>query len=85
MPPGPTQLIIVGILYLLPLVGLVLIVRRALKRQDQAAAEKAEPITKEELERRYSEGRLSRDEYLAVRGEILKEEDARELKRKYES
>lgn len=85
MPPGPTQLVIVGILYLLPLVALVLIVRRALKRQDRAAAEKAEPITREELERRYSEGRLSRDEYLAIRGEISKEEDARVLGRKYDA
>lgn len=85
MPSGPIQLVVVGILYLLPLVALILIVRRSLKRQDRVAAEKAEPITKEELERRYSEGRLSRDEYLAVRGEISKEEDARALGRNYDA
>ncbi|CAN5213563.1 hypothetical protein BH24ACT16_BH24ACT16_11550 [soil metagenome] len=84
MPSGPIQLLIVGILYLLPLVALVLLVRRSLKRQDRAA-ENAEPITREELERRYSEGRLSRDEYLAVRGEISKEEDARALGREYDA
>ncbi|WP_047866098.1 hypothetical protein [Rubrobacter aplysinae] len=78
---GPTDLALI-LLYLLPLVALVLIVRRSLKRHDQAAV-KAEPISREELERRYSEGRLSRDEYLTVRGEISKEEDARALGRQY--
>ena len=81
MAPGPIQLLVFGFLYLLPLVALILIVRRALKRQDRAITKKAEPISKEELERRYSEGRLSRDEYLTIRSEILKEEDARTLRR----
>jgi uncharacterized membrane protein len=85
MPQDPVQFVVLGILYLLPLVALVLIVRWALKRQDRAAAERAEPITREELERRYSEGRLSRDEYLAIQGEISKEEDARVLGRKYDA
>jgi uncharacterized membrane protein len=80
-----TGLAVAAFLYLLPLVGLILIVRWTLKRSDQAAAEKAEPISKEELERRYAEGRLSRDEYLAIRGEILKEEDARALGRSHDA
>ena len=82
---GGTGVWLAAFLYLLPLAALVLIVRRALKRSDRAAEVRAEPISKDELERRYSEGRLSREEYLTVRGEILKEEDARTLGRKYDA
>lgn len=82
---GDTSFWVAAFLYLLPLVALVLIVRRALRRHDQAAEERAEPISREELERRYSEGRLSREEYLTVRSEILKEEDARTLRRNHDA
>ena len=74
-----------AILYLLPLVALVLIVRRVLKRSDAAAEVQAEPISREELERRYSEGRLSREEYQSVRAEISKEENARGLRGEYDA
>ena len=76
--------VVAAILYLLPLVALVLIVRRVLKRTDAAAEERAEPISREELERRYSEGRLSQEEYQTVRAEISREESTRGLRGEYE-
>lgn len=85
MSPGEPGFWIAVFLYLLPLVALVLIVRRTLRRADRAAEARAEPLSKEELERRYSEGRLSEEEYRTIRGEILKEEDARALGRKLDA
>lgn len=73
-----TGLAVAAFLYLLPLVALVLIVRRTLKRSDRAAEDaRAEPISREELERRYSKGRLSEEEYMTIREEISREERAR--------
>ena len=75
--------VVAAILYLLPLAALILIVRRVLRRADAAA--EAEPISREELERRYSEGRLSQEEYQTVRAEISSEENARGLRREYDA
>ena len=75
--------VVVVILYLLPLAALVLIVRRVLKRSEEAA--EAQALSREELERRYSEGRLSREEYQTVRAEISSEENARGLRREYDA
>lgn len=84
MSSGPTQLIIVSFLYLLPLVALVLIVRRSLRRSDRAAEEAAAEEAgsrgsqaRETLDRRYAEGEVSREEYLEIREDITKEENAR--------
>lgn len=74
-----------AVLYLLPLAGLILLVRWVLRRADAAAEGRAEPLSREELERRYSEGRLSREEYLTVRAEISREENARGLRREYDA
>lgn len=76
-------LAVAAFLYVLPLVALILVVRWVLKRSDQASEVRAEPLSKEELEQRYSEGRLSREEYLTVRSEILREEESRQLRRSH--
>lgn len=73
------------VLYLLPLVVLILTVRWVLKRSDAAAEEQAEPLSREELERRYSDGRLSQEEYMTVRAEISREENTRGLRREYDA
>jgi uncharacterized membrane protein len=79
MTPGPTQLIIVGFLYLLPLVALILIVRRSLKRSDRAAEEAGgyDASARQTLDRRYAEGEISRDEYLRIRDDMTKDQNAR--------
>ena len=77
--------VVAAVLYLLPLAALVLIVRRTLKRADSAAEAQAKPLSREELERRYSEGRLSQEEYQTVRAEISREENARGLRGEYDA
>ena len=77
--------VVAAILYLLPLVALVLIVRRVIKRSDAAAEAQAEPMSREELDRRYSQGRLSQEEYQTVRAEISREENARGLRGEYDA
>ncbi|MDN5696514.1 MAG: hypothetical protein L0G70_00915 [Rubrobacter sp.] len=75
--------VVVVILYLLPLAALVLIVRRVLKRSEEAA--EAQALSREELERRYSEGRLSQEEYQTIRSEISSEENSRGLRREHDA
>lgn len=61
---GGTGLAIAAFLYLLPLAALILVVRRVLKRADLAAEEdEAEPP--------------SQEEYLTIREETSREENAR--------